>query len=106
MRLMKAAMAAVIIMSAGAATAQTTADPHAGQNAAVKKPDVSANGGPASKGANSFTKKQAADRMAKAGYTPSGELTKDKDGLWHASATKDGKTMDVSLDFKGNVNAQ
>ena len=105
MRLFTAAVAAAAIMSAGMAAAQTgtTADPKAGQNAALKKPDTA---GAPSKGANSFTKKQAAKRIAKAGYTPSGDLTKDKDGLWHASATKDGKTVDVSLDFKGNVNAR
>ena len=105
MRFITVALAAAAIASAGAAAAQnsTTADPNAGQNAAVKKPDTA---GTPSKGANSFTKKQAADRMAKAGYTPAGDLTKDKDGLWHANATKDGKTVDVSLDFKGNVNAR
>ncbi len=43
--------------------------------------------------------------MAKAGY-PVSDVAKDKDGLWHGSAMKDGKTVDVSLDFKGNVNAQ
>lgn len=105
MRIVIAALAAAALASAGAAAAQTgtSANPNAGENAAVKKPDTA---GTPSKGANSFTRKQAANRMAKAGYTPSGELTKDKDGLWHATATKDGKTMDVSLDFKGNVNAR
>lgn len=100
-----ATIAVALIASGGVAAAQTSANPNAGQNAAIKSPDVAASGAP-SKGANSFTKKQAADRISKAGYAVSGDLTKDKDGLWHGQATKDGKTVDVSLDFKGNVNAQ
>jgi hypothetical protein len=105
MRVITAALLTAALISVGAASAQsagTIADPHAGQNAAIKSPHGS---GLPSKGANSFTKKQAVRRMAKAGYQVGG-LSKDKDGLWHGSATKDGKTVDVSLDFKGNVNAQ
>lgn len=105
MRVITTALFAAALIGAGAASAQTartTADPNAGQNAAVKDPHTT---GAPSKGANSFTKKQAIGRMAKAGY-PVADAAKDKDGLWHGSATKDGKTVDVSLDFKGNVNAQ
>ncbi|MGZ3273299.1 MAG: hypothetical protein ACXU8S_01190 [Phenylobacterium sp.] len=103
---MTAAAFAAALLCAGAASAQSagaTADPRAGQNAAIKSPDST---GLPSKGANSFTNKQAADRMAKAGYASVSDLNKDKDGLWRGRAQKDGKTIDVSLDFKGNVNAQ
>jgi hypothetical protein len=106
MRVITAAAVTAALFCAGAASAQstgTTADPRAGQNAALKNPDST---DLPSKGANSFTKKQAADRMAKAGYPSVRDLEKDKDGLWHGTAVKDGKTVDVSLDFKGNVNAQ
>ena len=106
MRAITAAAFTAALLCAGAASAQsagTTADPRAGENAAVKSPDSA---GLPSKGANSFTKKQAADRMAKAGYASVRDLDKDKDGLWRGTAVKDGKTVDVSLDFKGNVNAQ
>jgi hypothetical protein len=102
MRIITATAVAAALLCAGAASAQTTANPNAGQNAAVKDPKSV---GAPSKGANSFTKKQAMGRMAKAGY-PVSDVAKDKDGLWHGSAMKDGKTVDVSLDFKGNVNAQ
>ena len=103
MRISLVAGLAAAAMIAGFASAQTTANPQAGQNAAVKSP---ASTGLPSKGANSFTKGQAASRMEKAGYPAVTDLTKDKDGLWHANAMKDGKTVAVSLDFKGNVNAQ
>jgi hypothetical protein len=103
MRIITAAAVATALLCAGAASAQTTANPNAGQNAAVKDPKAPA--GTPSKGANSFTKKQAMGRMAKAGY-PVTDLSKDKDGLWHGASSKDGKAVDVSLDFKGNVTAQ
>lgn len=56
----------------------------------------------ATKGANSFTQAQARKRLAKAGYMTS-RLTKDADGVWMGQATKGGKTVNVGLDFKGNI---
>jgi hypothetical protein len=93
--------AALSLLVGGAATAQQPADAH--KNAAVKSPDTT---GAPTAGANSFTKGQAEDRLKKAGYTDIAGLAKDKDGLWHAQAKKDGKQMNVSLDFKGDVNPQ
>jgi hypothetical protein len=106
MRLITTTVTTIALLTASAAAAQSTgatANPAAPQNAAIKDPDTT---GLPSKGANSFTKSQAEARIAKAGYSSVTGLTKDKDGLWRASATKDGKTVEVSLDFKGNVNAQ
>ena len=34
------------------------------------------------------------------------DLKKDDDGVWRGKATKDGKSVDVSLDFQGNVTAR
>jgi hypothetical protein len=31
------------------------------------------------------------------------ELKKDDDGVWRGKAMKDGKSVDVSLDYQGNV---
>ena len=56
-------------------------------------------------GANSFTQAQARGRIMKAGFTDVSALRKDADGVWHGTAKKDGKTMHVGLDFKGNVTA-
>ncbi|WP_340644085.1 hypothetical protein [Phenylobacterium sp.] len=55
---------------------------------------------------NSFTEGQARGHIESAGYTGVTGLTKGADGLWTAKAMKDGKTMDVSLDFKGAVTAR
>ena len=55
---------------------------------------------------NSFTQAEAADQLQKAGYTNVTGLAKTADGLWTAKATKDGKSSDVSLDFKGAITAR
>jgi len=56
-------------------------------------------------GANSFTEAQARDRITKAGYASIEGLTKDDKGIWRGKATKDGRAVSVSLDFKGDVAA-
>ena len=58
------------------------------------------------KGANSFTQGQAKDRIVAAGFTSVSSLAKDGDGVWRGSAMKDGKSVKVAVDFKGNVVSQ
>ena len=58
------------------------------------------------KGANSFTEGQAKDRAVAAGFTSVSSLAKDGDGIWRGSAMKDGKSVKVAVDFKGNVVSQ
>ena len=48
-----------------------------------------------------FTEKQARDHLAHLGYSNISNLTKDESGVWHGSATKDGKTLTVAVDVKG-----
>jgi hypothetical protein len=55
------------------------------------------------KGANSFTEAQAKDRVVSAGYGTVSALTKDDDGIWRGTAMKDGKSVNVAVDYKGNV---
>lgn len=54
-------------------------------------------------GANSFTEEQAKARIEAQGYTNVSNLTKDAESIWRGSATKDGKSVRVAVDFKGNV---
>jgi uncharacterized protein with FMN-binding domain len=58
------------------------------------------------KAANSFTEGQAKDRAVAAGFTSVSSLAKDGDGVWRGSAMKDGKSVKVAVDFKGNVVSQ
>ena len=55
------------------------------------------------KGANSFTEAQARDRALRWGYGDVGLLTKDSDGIWRGGAVRDGKKVEIAIDFKGNV---
>jgi hypothetical protein len=55
---------------------------------------------------NSFTEGQAKGHIENAGYSNVTGLAKTPDGMWTAKATKDGKSMDVAVDFKGAVTAR
>ena len=57
-------------------------------------------------GANSFTEGQAKSKIEEAGWTNVTALKKDDNGVWRGKAMKDGKSVDVSLDFQGNVIAR
>jgi hypothetical protein len=83
----------------------TVSPPNAPQNDAV---NADTNKGDTSQtpGSNSFTEGQAKGHIENAGYTDVTGLTKTPDGLWTGSAKKDGKTVQVSVDFKGAVSAK
>jgi hypothetical protein len=54
-------------------------------------------------GANSFTEKQAKDRLLAAGYINVSALAKDTNGVWRGTGSDGAKSMKVAVDFKGNV---
>ena len=54
-------------------------------------------------GENSFTENQAKERIQAAGFTDVGTLTLDEQGIWRGTASKGATSMQVGLDFKGNV---
>ena len=56
------------------------------------------------KGANSFTEGQAKDRaIAHGGVDAVAGLKKDDDGIWRGTGTQAGKTVEIAVDYKGNV---
>lgn len=57
-------------------------------------------------GANSFTEGQARSAIEEQGYTNIGPMTQDEQGLWTATATRDGAQTTVSVDYKGVVSAR
>jgi hypothetical protein len=57
-------------------------------------------------GRNSFTEGQAKSRIEASGFADVSGLQKDDTGVWRGTAKKDGKTVDVALDFQGNVVAK
>jgi len=73
---------------------------------AINSPSSPPNPGAPAAGANSFTEGQAKSRIESNGYANVSELRKDEQGVWRGKAMKDGKSVNVSLDFQGNVTAQ
>lgn len=57
-------------------------------------------------GANSFTENQAKDRVVANGLAMPPVMTKDEQGIWRGTTMKDGKSVSVAVDYKGNVVAQ
>jgi hypothetical protein len=55
------------------------------------------------KGANSFTEGQAKDRAVAQGFMSVSNLKKDGDGIWRGSAMQDSKSVQVAIDYRGNV---
>lgn len=54
-------------------------------------------------GANSFTEGQAKDRAAALGVSGISAMTKDDKGVWRGTGMVDTATVNVAVDFKGNV---
>jgi hypothetical protein len=72
-------------------------------NPAIKTAEGNNPGAPVS-GANSFTEAQAKSHIEAKGYSNVSALKKDKNGIWHGTAVKDGSLpAHVSLDYQGNV---
>jgi hypothetical protein len=57
-------------------------------------------------GANSFTEAEARNRIESRCYTNVTGLKKDSQSVWRGTAMKDGKPVNVALDYQGNVVAQ
>jgi negative regulator of sigma E activity len=99
------ATVAALVLSAGLATAQQPQNPPAQSypnNPAVNTTGTNNSQAPVA-GANSFTEGQAKSRIESNGYNSVSSLKKDDNGVWRGKAMKDGKAVDVSLDFQGNV---
>jgi len=97
-----------------------TANPYLAENQADiaatnngnAKTSTSSNGTTASNevppfpGANSFTESQARSRIEEHGVTAVTGLKKDDQGIWRGTGMKNGKSVSVALDYKGNVVVQ
>ncbi len=73
---------------------------------AVNSPNSPPNPGAPAAGANSFTEGQAKSRIETNGFSDVSGLAKDDSGVWRGKAKKDGKAVDVSVDFQGNVTSR
>jgi hypothetical protein len=87
---------------ASAQNARPPANPDA-KTPAVNTPNSPPNPGAPAAGANSFTEGQAKSRIEDKGFKNVSGLQKDKDGVWRGKANQNGKAVNVSVDFQGNV---
>ncbi len=84
-------------------------NPPANRNAntpAVNAPNSPTNPGAPVAGANSFTEGQAKSRIEAKGYSGVSGLKKDNAGVWRGMAKQGQKSVNVSVDFQGNVVAK
>lgn len=102
---MKKTLLAAALLSAFSTYAFAQATTTGGNTPAVVTSDTPKSG-VLVEGQNSFTEAQAKERIAEAGYADVGALKLDDQGIWRGTATKDGKSMSVGLDYQGNVVAQ
>ena len=99
-----AVLCALLAAAAGATAQVPSGGPgsDAKANALLKAPHTVNDGG-ARRGHNSFTEGQARKHIIKAGYASVTGLSKGKDGVWRGTAMKNGASVDVGMDYKGNV---
>jgi hypothetical protein len=97
--------AIALVFAASGALAQNPPANDGPNNKAVNSKSEDNPGAPVA-GANSFTEGQAQSRIEAKGYTNVGSLKKDTKGVWRGTAMRDGKSVDVSLDFEGNIVAR
>jgi hypothetical protein len=71
------------------------------QNNAINSSDKQVNA--PVEGRNSFTEGEAKSKIEKAGFSNVSGLKKDDSGIWRGKAMKNGQSVDVSLDYQGNV---
>ena len=88
---------------AGLTIASSAFAQNAPQTPSAPPPPAAAPSNPASPGANTFTENQAKTRIEAGGYANVSALKKDEKGVWHATAMKDGKSVQVSLDVQGKI---
>jgi hypothetical protein len=105
MRNLLACAAAFAFMTTGAlAQNQNPPAKDGPQNSAINSSDSSNRQVTAPvAGRNSFTEGEAKSRIEKMGLTNVSDLKKDDNGVWRGRAEKNGQTVDVSVDYQGNV---
>jgi len=99
-------MKKIVILSAGLLVAASGAlsqsqTPTTTQTTPAVKTDQ--NPGAPVAGKYIFTEAQAKSRIEASGYKNVAALKLDDQGVWRATASKDGKPANVSLDSQGNV---
>ena len=85
--------------------ARNTGDNKDASNNAVNSASQNNPGAPVP-GANSFTEGQARSRIQDHGFSQVTDLKLDNQGVWRGKAMREGKSVDVAMDYQGNVVAK
>ena len=93
-------------MTATAPAAAPSAMPAPAANAPAATADNAGTRNPPLPGANSFTEAQVRTRLEGMGYSGVTGLAKDDQSIWRGAAMKDGKNVNIAVDYKGNVVSQ
>ena len=96
-------LVAAIVAIAFPAVAQQQPANRDGNTPAINTPNSPPNPGAPVAGANSFTEAQAKSRIETKGFSNITSLQKDSNGVWRGKAVRSGQSVDVSVDFQGNV---
>jgi ABC-type Fe3+-hydroxamate transport system substrate-binding protein len=91
------------ILSLAAVLVTALALPAIADDTATKATSEAAAATASAPAGNPFTMETAHKHLVQLGYTNVSELVKDANGKWAGSADKDGKTVIVAVDVKGNV---
>lgn len=97
-----------LVVGIAALSAVLAAPPASAQDpSTLESPAMRSNAAPApmARGANSFLESQARDAIRKQGYDNVSALVNDSQGIWRGTATKGQNTVNVSVDYKGHVDA-
>ena len=103
----KVILALAALAATSTAWAQTAPPANRDANTpAVNSPNSPPNPGAPVAGANSFTEGQAKSRIEDKGFKNVSGLQKDGSGVWRGKADQNGKAVNVTVDFQGNVVAR
>jgi hypothetical protein len=99
-------------LAAGSALAQSNATSSSLTNTSSNPPAIATPGVESQTlaapvpGANSFTQSQARERLEAHGYSSVTDLKLDDEQIWRAKAVKNGASVNVALDYQGNIVAK
>jgi len=89
----------IALVLLGSVLSQAVAQPASGDSTATVGPKLTP-------GANSFMESQARAAIAAKGFGDISPLVNDEQGIWRGTATRNGQTVHVSVDYKGHVDAR
>jgi hypothetical protein len=101
---MRLGMSVTLSAMLAAASLAACSEPNEPMNDAVNE-DLNTDTNTLSEGANSFTEDQARGHVENAGYEDVSAMTLTENGVWQGTATMDGETRNVSVDYRGAVAA-